>query len=267
MFCPEGDMLKALLKKAVAGLGYEIRRKKVSGGDLPAEIGELIGRVRAYTMLSQERLLTLYENVIYCEENGISGDFVECGVWKGGAVALMALANLRHGSARRGIHLFDAFTDICEPDKEVDGERAIREAKELSRGGGVGGKLVPLEGFYDTMGGTGTLEGNKRLLEGEIGYDPNFLHYHPGWFQDTLPKDAAQIKRVAILRLDADWYASTKICLEYLYGKVVKGGIVIVDDYGCYEGCRKAVDEWRRDKKIADYLHRIDAEGRYWIKA
>ena len=149
----------------------------------------------------------------------------------------------------------------------VDGEKAVWEAKEWSESGGVDGKLTPLKGIYDSFGGPGTLEGNRELLTKEIGYGPAFLHFHKGWFQETMPKVSPQISLIAILRLDGDWYASTRVCLEFLYGKVVRGGFVIIDDYGAYEGCRKAVDEFRQKNGISDYLHHIDQPGRYWIKS
>lgn len=262
-------MLKPLLKKVAGQLGYEIRKKAELarlGYDFEDRAADAIRVVRPYTMLSRERMITLYQQVTHCEENGIPGVFVECGVWKGGGVALMALANLKAGKVRRHLHLFDAFTEICEPDQAVDGDRAVREVKAGAKNGGVGGKLVPVTGIYDSLGGPGTLEGNKQLLETVVGYDPRFVHYHVGWFQDTLPKDADQLGEIAILRLDGDWYASTKICLDYLYDKVVSGGFVIIDDYGAYEGCKKAVDEFRRGRGISAYLHHIDDVGRYWIK-
>jgi O-methyltransferase len=262
-------MIKPLLKSVIGRLGYELRKKEERprlGYDLEEAAVAAIEKIRPYTMLPAERLITLYQQAAHCEKTGLAGDFVECGVWKGGSVALMALANLQQGASRRDLHLFDAFTDICEPDQAVDGERAIREVKAWGKGGGVGGKLAPVSGFYDSMGGAGTLEGNKELMEKVVGYPAKRLHYHVGWFQDTLPKDAPAIREIAILRLDGDWYASTKVCLEHLYDKVVPGGFVIVDDYGAYDGCRKAVDEFRAARGVSAYLHHIDAEARYWIK-
>jgi O-methyltransferase len=262
-------MIKPLLKSMIGRLGYELRKKEERsrlGYELEDAAVTAIAKVRTCTMLPPERLITLYQQATHCEKTGVAGAFVECGVWKGGSVALMALANLEQGAARRDIHLFDAFTDICEPDQAVDGERAIREVKAWGKDAGVSGKLAPVAGFYDSMGGAGTLDGNKELLERVVGYPATKLHYHVGWFQDTLPKDAAEIGAIALLRLDGDWYASTKVCLERLYDQVVPGGFVIVDDYGAYEGCRKAVDEFRNSRKIDAYLHHIDAEARYWIK-
>jgi O-methyltransferase len=262
-------MIKPLLKSVIGRLGYELRKKEERaslGYELEAPALAAIAKVRPYTMLPPERLITLYQQAAHCEKTGLQGAFVECGVWKGGSVALMALANLGQGVARRDLHLFDAFTDICEPDQAVDGERAIREVKAWGKGAGATGKLAPVTGFYDSMGGAGTLAGNKELLEKTVGYPAQKLHYHVGWFQDTLPSAASDIGPIALLRLDGDWYASTKVCLERLYDQVVPGGFVIVDDYGAYEGCRKAVDEFRASRKISAYLSHIDAEARYWIK-
>jgi hypothetical protein len=259
-------VIKEAIRYIAGMLGYEIKKKPEHPFDLENEADEAIRKVRHYTMLPRERLLYLYNQVVFCEKNNIPGSFVECGVWKGGAVALMALANMRFGGEPRHIHLFDSFQEICEPDAFVDGARAIREVKKWTNDGGTDGKLIQVKGIYDALGGPGTLEGNRELLEKSIGYPPEFLHYHKGWFQDTLSTDADLIGSIAILRLDSDWYASTKVCLEYLYDLVVLGGFVIVDDYGAYDGCRRAIDEFIGSRGISAYLSHADAECRYWIK-
>ena len=230
------------------------------------EVQESFEIVKNNTMVPYEGLISLWDQVRYCEIIGMNGALVECGTWKGGAVGLMALANLHYGESRRHIHLFDAFTDICEPDESIDGSTAIEQARKWSKTGGTSGRLKPLEGFYDQFGGYGTLESNKDLLENKIRYDPGFLHYHVGWFQEVLPTAVNEIDKIAILRLDGDWYASTKVCLDYLYKKVVKGGFIIIDDYGAYEGCKKAVDEFIDQLPIKPYLHPVNNFIRYWIK-
>jgi hypothetical protein len=262
-------MVKASIKTLLGGFGLEVIRKSNIGNetcgffnDFDREANEKIEIVRQHTMLPYTRLYSLYDQAVYCETEDIPGSFVECGTWKGGAVGLMALANLAHGQARRHIHLFDSFVGIPEPDEAVDGPKAINEAKQA--GGGTQGRLEALTGLYESAG---TLEDNRQLLEVTIRYDPGYLHYHQGWFQDTLPRKAGQTGEIAILRLDGDWYASTKVCLEYLFHRVVSGGFVIIDDYGRYDGCKKAVDEFLRSEGIRTYLHRIDSEGRYLVKA
>lgn len=236
------------------------------GYDFEGEAMALIPLVRAYTMTTLPRLITLYQQVRYCETAGIPGAFVECGVWKGGSMGLMALANARLSTTRRDLHLFDAFTEICEPDERVDGARALREVRAWTASAGTQGRLRPLTGVYDAFGGPGTLEENRTLLEQVIGYDPDRVHYHVGWFQDTLPEEAAAVGPIAVLRLDGDWYASTKVCLEHLYDQVVPGGVVIIDDYATYDGCRKAVDEFIALRGLKVFLAHVDPDCRYWIK-
>jgi hypothetical protein len=217
-------------------------------------------------MLPPSRLISLYHQVEFCEKNNISGAYVECGVWKGGAVGLMALANLKNSQNRRDLHLFDAFDDICQPNSEVDGKRAMDEIKALGFKNQNQGNLKPIKGIYDTLGGHGTIEICKELLIDQINYPEEKIHFHKGWFQDTLPVDSAKINEIAILRLDGDWYASTKVCLDFLYEKVVPGGFVIIDDYGHYEGCAKAVNEFLEKHQLKVYLNQVDYTCRYWIK-
>lgn len=215
-------------------------------------------------MLPRERLISLYDQVVFCERERIEGAFVECGVWKGGSVALMAMASMQHSRSRRHIHLFDSFLDICQPNAEHDGEQALEEVAGYTES--ASGKLESLKGFYDGVGGHGTLEGNRELLEKVVGYSADFLHYHAGWFQETVPASANKIGPIAILRLDGDWYESTKICLDHLYDQLQDNGFLIIDDYGTYDGCRKAVDEFIASRDIHGYLHPVDAACRYLVK-
>jgi hypothetical protein len=235
--------------------------------DMNAEALGAIMIVRKQAMVPYLNLETLYEQVIYCERNDIPGDFVECGVWKGGAVALMALSNLKHGKNRRHLHLFDIYDDICEPDPVVDGEKALKEIEMLTgRKEVYSGILRPVKDVYLIFGGPGSLEENRDLIESVIRYPAEYVHYYRGWFQDTIPANKDSISEIAILRLDGDLYASIKTCIYGLYDKVVKGGIVIVDDYGSYDGCRKAIDEFIAEKKIKVLLNYSNPYCRYWIK-
>lgn len=266
--------MKNVVKSFMLNLGRAIKNKAfyfrnnyypVFGCNLKEEVKENINIVKEYTMVGYPRLVSLYQQVVFCEKRNIMGSFVECGTWKGGCVGLFALGNLKHGLKRRDLHLFDSFCGAPEPDEEIDGEKAIQQV--LSVGGQVKGRLKAINGLYEKYAtGVGTLAINKHLLEEIIKYDAGFIHYHQGWFQDTLPKDAPGLGSIAILRLDGDWYASTKTCLEYLYNKVARGGFVIIDDYGYYEGCRKAVDDFIKSNQLRVFLNYIDATGRYIIK-
>lgn len=269
--------MKKLISNFIKGFGFEIKRVKKNtaiifhkdydhkiGYEFEGEANEAIKLVRKNTMLPYTNLVTLYEQVLYCEKNKIEGDFVECGVWKGGAVGLMVLANLKHGSKRRMVHLFDAFEEICAPNEDLDGERAINEVKQiLGKNALTKGELKPLKGIYDRFGGPSDLNDCKDLIEKKINYPNEFIAYHKGWFQETVPLKSKNIEKIAILRLDGDWYESTKVCIENLYDKVVPGGFIIFDDYGLYEGCKKAVDEFFDSRDESYYLHYSSWACRY----
>ena len=220
--------------------------------------------VRPNTMLNVARLKSLWDQVVLCERKGVEGAFVECGVWKGGAVAWMALAARSVAAPPRELHLFDAFDDICEPDPAVDGEFALRRVEELGGPSDPQGRLQPMTGIYDTKGGHGTIEDCVRVLD-LAGHPPELRRFHVGWFQETLPH--VQTGPIAILRLDGDWYASTKACLEHLYDAVSPGGFVVIDDYLTFEGCRLAVDEFRSDRGITEALTTIDVNAVWWRRS
>lgn len=250
------------LRKIGKLFGYEIERigrpLPCHGYDLEEEARGAIGKISAHTMVSFEKLVPLYQQAVFCERQGIPGSFVECGVWKGGCVGLMALANLKHGPVRRQLHLFDSFCGIPEPDEAKDGAAAVEFARRS--GAGVSGALKAVP---DQYGEVGTVDVNRELLR-SLGYPDGNVHIHEGWFQDTVPRDAPNLGPIAILRLDGDWYESTKVCLQHLVQHVVPGGFVIVDDYGAYEGCRLAVDEFLAAMPRRPYLHHLDRWGRYW---
>jgi len=212
--------------------------------------------VSGNTMLTVERLISVWDQVRYLDKANVHGAIVECGVWKGGAVALMAEAHKCSGPPTRDLHLFDSFCGLPEPNGAVDGKRSVRYARFHA-----GGRDEPIGKCV------GTLDENRHLLEARVGYPRSLLHYHAGWFSETIPAVAPQLGPLALLRIDGDWYESTRIVLEHLYPKVVHGGIVVVDDYGYWPGCRKAVDEFLGQLDCPVLLNQIDFSGRYWIKA
>lgn len=255
--------MKNVIRNAAAKLGYDITTRSHPRYSDPQTFESSVAVVSRATMLPRSRLVSLYDQVAYCESAGLPGSLVECGVWKGGAVGLMAIALKRTGTPHRHLHLFDSFTDICEPDPALDGNKAIEEVGyRPDLGTGV---IKPVKGFYDAVGGHGTLVDCKTLIEHQIGYPSSQVHYHVGWFQNTVPQ-AHDIGPIALLRLDGDWYASTKVCLDHLYDRVVPGGFVILDDYGTYDGCRKATDEFFAARGIVPYLHRVDSGCFYFVK-
>jgi O-methyltransferase len=213
-----------------------------------------IALVESHTMLSYQRLVTLWQQVRYLDRAGVQGCLVECGTWKGGAAALMALAHRESGKPHRDLHLFDSFEGLPEPDRAHDGDMAVRYAGARA------------SGMLRSIGKcVGTLEDNRQAVSAIAGYPSSLTHFHVGWFQDTLHTLPASFGEIALLRIDGDWYESTKICLDMLFPQVVSGGIVVIDDYGKWSGCRKAVDEFMATLHRPLLLNHIDAAGRYLI--
>ena len=224
--------------------------------DEEAEIRAALESIGSPAMSSFERIATLWQQVRYLDENAIEGSLVECGVWKGASVALMALAHQKaHPKPKRHLHLFDSFEGLPEPKSEVDGVDAIFYSSQRASG--------QLQAIGKCVG---TLDENKALLQGRLKYPSNLIEYHVGWFEKTMPKEAPLAAPIALLRLDGDWYESTKVCLEHLYPHVVKGGVIVIDDYGHWEGCRRAVDEFIATLKEPVLLNHIDYSGRFWVK-
>ena len=254
--------MKTILKKFASSLGYEVRQHTYPLACDRDRFDANLATVADATMLTRDRLASLYDQVAYCQRFGIPGCFVECGVWKGGAVGLMALATLQQPGPSRTLHLFDSFQDICAPES-LDGARAIAETGDLQS---ADLPLAPVAGHYDAVGGHGTRAACRQLIVDRVCYPEEYVRFHEGWFQDTLPVDAGALGPIAVLRLDGDWYASTKVCLDNLYDQVTPGGFVIVDDYGTYEGCRLAVDQFLQSRGTTPFLSRVDASCYYLVK-
>ncbi len=174
------------------------------------------------------------------EQQAIPGVFVECGVWRGGCAALMASRAAKTG---RQTHLFDSFEGLPEP-IEIDGRRALKKSA-----GKADGQLKALGDLAVSI------EQVKSVLFDHFRLDEKNIVFHKGWFQDVLPVVHDSLGPIAILRLDGDWYESTRVCLQYLYDHVSQGGYVVIDDYNYFEGCRKATDEFLQERGLVDALH------------
>ena len=201
--------------------------------------------VQPYTMVGFERLMNAYDLVRRAEEKGLRGAIVECGVYKGGSAAVMTMA----ASSRPDVWLFDSFEGLPEPTVE-DGAMAVEYAGQRASGA-----LEPIGQCV------GPLDVVKELFFEKIGADPSRIHIRQGWFQETLPVARHEIGPIAVLRLDGDWYDSTRVCLENLYDLVIAGGFVLIDDYGYWEGCRRAVDEFFAARKLDVALNAVDDSG------
>jgi O-methyltransferase len=189
-----------------------------------------IRAVRARTMTAHEKLFALIVATRYLANHGIDGAFVECGVWRGGSMQAIARTLLASGVADRDLHLYDTFEGMPPPGKE-DRRRDGKPAAEVLETSPRTSNVWAIAGLDDVRAGMA-----------ETGYPMERVDFHPGLVEDTIPAQAPE--RIALLRLDTDWYASTRHELEHLYDRVPRGGVIVFDDYGFWEGARQAVDEF-----------------------
>ena len=240
------------VKEILRRLG--LRRPEAFPSDFDEHVISIIREVRPFTMTSCERLFTLIEAVKYVKRNDIKGAFVECGVWRGGSVMAMAKTLLSLNSNERDMYLFDTFSGMSSPtqdDVSYRGENAISifEEKKTSN--------------HSSDWCCATIEDVSRNVV-STGYPPQRLHFVQGKVEDTIPAKAPD--GIALLRLDTDWYESTRHELEHLFPRLEPGGILIIDDYGYWKGARKAVDEYIEKNNLRLFLSRIDDTGRLAIK-
>lgn len=235
-----------------AAAGYN---EKTGLDDTEPTFRTLAERVRAFTMTSFERMYALYKAVDYIEQAGIPGSIVECGVWRGGSMMMVAHRLLAMGRCDRDLYLFDTYAGLPRPDevKDVDvwGNRAID------------GWLPHQTSDESSHWAEASLDDVRTNLL-STGYPEERLHFVKGMVERTLPDNAPA--EIALLRLDTDWYASTKHEMEHLFPRLVRNGILIIDDYGHFEGARQAIDEYISEYRLPLLLNRIDYSGRLIVK-
>jgi O-methyltransferase len=194
------------------------------------ESRQTIRSVKSRTMTAPEKLYALILATRYVADHPIPGAIVECGVWRGGSMQAAARTLLARGVTDRDLHLFDTFEGMPPPterDRRPDGKLAadMLATRPKTR------KVWAVASLDDVRAGMA-----------ETGYPAARLHFHPGLVEETVPAQAPD--HIAILRLDTDWYESTRHELEHLYDRVTSGGVIIFDDYGFWQGARQAVDEF-----------------------
>jgi hypothetical protein len=212
----------------------------------------LFRSVTPYTMVNSFKLRNVWELARAADNRRLAGAFVECGVWRGGAAALMAYS-AKIAKSERLTWLFDSFEGLPEPSAR-DGPDAANYAHARASG-----SLIPIGQCVATV------EEVAEIFR-KLGIDRTRTRIVAGWFQDTVTARAPTVGPIALLRLDVDWYESTRICLEGLYDSVVSGGYVVLDDYDFWKGSRAAVDEFFARRGIHPQLRRIPNGGRYLVK-
>ena len=192
---------------------------------------ELVERLQPYTKSTPQRMASMYEALLTIDEEGIEGDVIECGVWRGGNIMMARLL-----SPERHCWLYDTFDGMPEPHHEFDFKRPYKDK--------LGEKAIDR---YNAKMNGGTKWDAVSLAEVQKSFEDLELIDKTFWIEGNIKEamlDGVQPKEIAILRLDMDWYEPTKIALENLYPSLVKGGFLIIDDYGHWMGCKKAVDEY-----------------------
>jgi O-methyltransferase len=214
----------------------------------------LFWKVCAHAQQNYASLSMAYDLTALVENSRLAGAIVECGAWRGGCAAVMATVADRAKSNRK-VWLFDSFAGMPAATKEDVGDDATR----LSRGV-RSGALSPVGTNVASVEEVRILLFEKLLLKEEN------INIVKGWFQNTLPVYRDRIGAIAILRIDGDWYESTKVCIESLYDNVVKDGYVIIDDYGFFPGCKKAVDEFLERRHLRVQFNKADYSRVYFKK-
>jgi hypothetical protein len=199
---------------------------------------------RAHTMIGIPRL----DNIQYCVEtvlrDGVKGDLIETGVWRGGATIFMRGILLAHGVTDRTVWVADSFDGLPVADPERYPRESSKEFHKMQE------LAISLENVKKNFERYGLLDGQVRFLK--------------GWFSETLP--VAPISRLAVMRLDGDMYESTMDGLVNLYPKLSPGGFIIIDDYNAIQSCNDAVDDYRRTSGITTEVIPIAGAGAYWRK-
>jgi O-methyltransferase len=239
----EPGMLRVLGDSKVTGSTIVLNQRGADGSTRKAlelrNVTEL-----SHTMIGSKRL----ENIQYCMEtvlaDGIQGDFIETGIWRGGACIFMRGILMAYGISDRVVWAADSFEGVPAPSWPEDANFDIsRKVLPIL--------VVPLEEVQELFARYGLLDDQVKFL--------------PGWFKDTLP--TAPIEKLALLRLDGDLYESTMDALLPLYDKVASGGFVIVDDYGSCPPCKRAIHDFRAQYGISEELQPIDVQSVFWRKS
>ena len=207
-------------------------KPKALPSDYDDEAKEIIRAARPWTMTGPDKMYALIQSVRYVTRHQIPGDVVECGVWRGGSMQAVARTLIAAGDTSRHLHLFDTYEGMPPPT-----ERDLRRSDDRSAE-----ELLAQESREDSkVWAVATLDDVQDGFS-HVPYPQERVHFVQGKVEDTIPGHAPE--QISILRLDTDWYESTRHELEHLYPRLSPGGVLLLDDYGYWEGAREAVDEF-----------------------
>lgn len=237
------------VRAAVRRRGFDVVRYRPGlATNIDEQAAETITRSRPYTMTADESVFSLIQSVRYIERHDVPGAIVECGVWRGGSVMAACLTLQQLGRTSRDVFLYDTFEGMTEPtadDVMLHGDRTAAELLQATEVGD-GANVWSVANLRDVQRAVGS-----------SGYPSDRIHFVQGDVLGTLPNQAPEVP-IALLRLDTDWYKSTRHELEQLVPLMSPGAVLIVDDYWHWGGCRKAVDEYLERTALPILLTRVD---------
>ena len=258
------DLIIRNVKRGLGRYGYELVRIQsspatpVAPDEFPPDFDdatkETIRAVDGYTMTGPEKIFALCHAVRHVVLHDVPGAFVECGVWRGGSMMAVARTLLELDAATRDLYLFDTYEGMPAPtehDIDIDGVSAFERWHSQKRN-----RLTPGEA-------RASLPEVRQAMQ-RVGYKSSLVHFVKGLVEDTIPAKAPD--QIALLRLDTDYYESTRHEMFELYPRLVPGGVLIVDDYGHFKGSEKAVREFLEATGEPILLHLVDYSARVGVK-
>ncbi|MBD3346454.1 MAG: macrocin O-methyltransferase [Chitinivibrionales bacterium] len=243
------------VRRLARNFGFDISKKGEYPPDFSEEDIEIIKAVSPYTRTSPERIYAVIQAIRYVVSCNIPGDIVECGVWRGGSMMAAAKTLLLLNQSDRHLYLYDTYEGMSEPtndDIDYEGKRASVELAKDNK-----------DFSEDSTWCYASVADVQKAME-QTGYDASTIHLVKGKVEETIPANTPE--SIAILRLDTDWYESTLHEMLHLYPRLVKGGVLLLDDYGHWVGAKKAVDQYIKENNLKLLLSRTDYTGRLAVK-
>jgi len=253
------DKIKKLARKGIRLLGYDVRRVQGRPPEMSEEEWQLIEDMiqRELTMVSRERLSSTLLAAKFAVTANIEGAFVECGVWRGGNSILAARIFRMNNQLNRGVYLYDTFAGMTQPKDEDYQLRDGNQAKVQFEQKQIG---------ETSLWSYASVEEVRRNFDSFGLDDSDTIRFVKGDVKSTLKEASNLPEKIAVLRLDTDWYESTLCELEVLFPRLSQGGVLIIDDYGDWAGAKQAVDEYFSRTTRRMFFQPIDYTGRIGVK-
>ena len=259
------SLLRYVVSRALNAFDLTISRKSRIDSLLPDfnqrfEGEDALNFAEARSMQNRESLYNLWLAGSYCAANHLEGAFVECGVWRGASMQLLAHNLIQNNDLHRELYLFDTYQGMTPPS---DADVRIKDSRLAAE---LGWQIQDWQkeiGFMSGVPAFATLEDVKSGFE-NIDISNNRLHFIVGDVLTTIPKYAPE--KICILRIDTDWFESTKHILEHCYPRLTTGGVLILDDYDYWGGAKRAIDEYFESIETKPFLFHQGGGGRIYLK-